>query len=45
MAPLKFAHPGRSPSPDGEGARQVLQTVCMALVLAILTLAARLIST
>jgi hypothetical protein len=34
MTPLKFAHPKRSPSPDGEKTRQVLQTVCMALALA-----------
>jgi hypothetical protein len=45
MTMLKFAHSRLSPSPDGERTRQILQTVCMALVLAIVTLAARLIST
>jgi hypothetical protein len=44
MAPLKFAHPGLSPSPDGERTRQVLQTVCMALALASATVLIRIIS-
>jgi hypothetical protein len=45
MTPLKLDRPGRSPLPDGERTRQVFQTICMALVLAIVTLAARLVST
>jgi hypothetical protein len=44
MAPLKFVHPGLSPSPEGERTRQVLQTVCMALALASAVLLIRAVS-
>lgn len=45
MASLQFASPRQPLSPRDRQARQALQTVCMALVLAIVVLAARLLNT